>query len=39
MLGKEPDGVVAARTVRSVNGVRVKRTRLGIRTALDRRKD
>jgi hypothetical protein len=38
VLGKEPDGVVAARTGRSVNGVRVKRTWLGIRTALDRRK-
>jgi hypothetical protein len=36
-LGKLPDGEVAARTGRSVNAVRVKRTKLGIASACDRR--
>jgi hypothetical protein len=33
LLGKEPDDVVAAKTGRSVEAVRIKRTRLGIPTA------
>jgi hypothetical protein len=37
-LGKEPDDVVAAKTGRTVNAVRVRRTLLGIPTALDRRR-
>jgi hypothetical protein len=37
LLGKEPDDVVAAKIGRTVNGVRLKRSRLGIPTALDRR--
>jgi hypothetical protein len=38
MLGKVPDAVVASRTGRPVNGVRVKRTKLGIPSARDRRR-
>jgi hypothetical protein len=38
LLGKLPDAGVAARTGRSANAVRVKRTRLGIPTVRDRRK-
>jgi hypothetical protein len=38
LLGKEPDDVVAAKIGRSVNAVRVMRTRLGVPTALDRRR-
>jgi hypothetical protein len=38
LLGKVPDAEVAAQTGRSENGVRQKRCRLGIPTALDRRK-
>jgi hypothetical protein len=38
LLGKYPDDVVAARVGRTVDAVRCKRTRLGIPTALDRRK-
>jgi hypothetical protein len=39
LLGKVSDAEVADRTVRSVNGVRVKRNRLGIRRACDRRRE
>jgi hypothetical protein len=37
LLGRLPDEEVAARTGRTPNAVRVKRTRLGIPTARDRR--
>jgi hypothetical protein len=38
MLGKLPDAEVAARTGRSENAVRVKRTKLGIPSVRDRRR-
>jgi hypothetical protein len=38
LLGEAPDAEVVARTGRTVNSVRIKRTRLGIPTANDRRK-
>jgi hypothetical protein len=38
MLGQEPDDVVAAKTGRSVEAVRIKRTPLGMPTARDRRR-
>lgn len=37
LLGKLPDAELAQRIGRTANGVRVKRTRVGIRSALDRR--
>jgi hypothetical protein len=39
LLGKEPDDVVAAKTGRSVEAIRIKRTQLGIPTARDRRRE
>jgi hypothetical protein len=38
LLGKEPDDVVAAKTGRSVEAVRIKRTRLDIPIGLDWRR-
>jgi hypothetical protein len=38
LLGTLPDAEVAERTGRSTNGVRQKRTKLGIPTARDRRR-